>query len=372
MTQRVALRWQRWEAMYTVDFTVDALRRRCWRLANELAVRSMRCLVTHDTRFLSGPLAREAFQLLSYRGLQVKFNPTPVPLAAVELAVEQRRVDAAVVISAGNRPYWFNGLYALLPIEEQAILEPVELPPLDERPFPDLSSDDEQHRIDVRGPYLEWLRSLVDIDLIRRASLTLFVDAMNGPTSGYLPTLLGEGSQTRAVEINREPDPLFGRATPQPLESGVPRLRKLVRESDSHFGVAISADGRVVVATEHYGELVRPFELGLLLAEYQLKYKQPRGQVIIGPEGDYPWLANWITEHQVKVELLPQPGLRIAEVVARERQNLLVGVSETGEITLGKYAAAPDATLATLLLTEWIARRGCKLQQLVAELRTPA
>src|SRR5262249_17462559 len=135
-------------------------------------------------------------------------------------------------------------------------------------------------QVDLRAPYLEMLRDSVDMDLVHRATLTVFVDPMNGATSGYIPAALGDGGQTKAIEINREIDPLFGRQAPQPAEAGLNRLRKLVKESDSHLGVALSADGRAISVADNVGEIVPMLDLTLLLAQYLQRQYRQRGAIV--------------------------------------------------------------------------------------------
>jgi phosphomannomutase len=275
------------------------------------------------------------------------------------------------VISAGNRPYWFGGLIALAPASDPplfATFEPAAPSGDPAPPFPPLPPENgAPGQIDLRGPYLDSLREWVEIEAIRRAPLTMFVDAMNGTTSGYIPAALGEGTQAKAIEINRETDALFGRQTPQPAEVGLQRLRKLVKESDSHMGVAISADGRAVAVADHTGELVPALDLALLLAQYLSSQHRQRGLVIAPAGAAEPagGLKSWGEAVGLRVELATDPAARIAEVTERDRGSLLVGVTASGEVTMGRYGAAPDGTLAALVLAEVIARYGDKLRPLV-------
>lgn len=366
------LLWHCWEGIYTADFTLEAVERRCRRLGALLAARQALCLVSHDTRFLSGQFARFALRTLEAQGARACFCPTPATLPAVELALAQRRADCALVVSAANRPHWFNGLMLLGPQDDPSALEPDGQPPEQDAPAfppPPLDSSD-QTQVDLRGPYIEQLRGVLDLDLVRRSSLTVFVDPMNGCAAGYVPAVIGEGSQTKAIEINREPDPLFGRQPPQPSETGLTRLRKLVKESDSHFGAAISADGRALGITDSAGDLVATQDVALILALYLSRQHRLRGTVVLpAPGDDSAGLRNWEQSTGLRVETAADPGARIAELVAQDRHTLLCGATAAGELTLGRYSAAPDATLAALLLLELIARSGGKLRAQVEDLR---
>jgi phosphomannomutase len=323
---------------------------------------------------MAAHFARHAYHRLASHGVRVSFCPTPAPLPAVELALEQRRADTALIVAAGNRPFWYNGLTVLAPLE----ISPFESmwsgdAQVSETPFPPGPLDvSDNTQVDLRAPYLEMLRDAVDMDLVRRATLTVFVDPMNGATSGYIPAALGEGGQTKAIEINREIDPLFGRQPPQPAEAGLNRLRKLVKESDSHLGIGLSADGRALGVADNIGEMAPLLDVTLLLAQYLHRQYRQRG-AIVAPvaEGalDTERLRSWEDAVGLKVELPADPAARIAELLSQDRNSLLVGATAGGEITLGRYSASPDATLAALILLECVARANVRLRALLDEMK---
>ena len=373
MSQRARLQWSRWEGVYSADFALDGVRRRSRRMAEVALAHQWGCLVAHDTRFMGAHFARYAYRVIEQTAVPVGFCPTPTSVPMIELAIERRRYACALVVTAGNRPHWFNGLHALVPLAE---INPLDLSvePLSEpaAPFfpPDLLPAGEQTQVDLRTPYIEALRELIDIDLVRRATLTLFVDPMNGSTSGLVPAILGEGAQTRAVEINREADPLFNRQTPLPSEATLARVRKLVKESDSHLGVAISADGRALGVCDNTGELATPLEVALLLGQHLSRQHRLRGLIIVPQQAEMPaGLASWEAATGQKVEVSADPSARIAEIVASDRTTLLVGMTAAGEPTIGRYTGSADATLAALVLFELIAVAGGKLRTQLEELR---
>ncbi len=358
-----------WEAIYTVDFTLEQVRRRATRLGQGLAERGLSCLVAYDTRFMGSLFAREAAAILQSQGVRTNIAAGPTPLPALHHALEQRRAETALYISAARRPYFYNGLLLLGEQLHGLSLEPAELgadlpafPPPGELPADQLS--------DMRGPYLEALRSIVDLELVRRTSLTIFVDVMNGTTAGIFPALLSEGGQTRAIEINREPDPLFGRVPPAPAESSLTRLKKLVRESDSHLGLALAADGTALAVVDKQGEQLDPSETALLLAAYLARQQRQRGTVVIAnpapgtPLAGLPRLTAWEEATGLRAECLADPTARFAELSGTER-SLLIGATASGEIIIGRYATYPDAVLAGLLCVELVARNSGNLRTLI-------
>jgi phosphomannomutase len=199
---------------------------------------------------------------------------------------------------------------------------------------------------------------------------------MNGTTAGYLPAVISEGGQTRAIEINRETDPLFSKLTPLPAETGLNRLRKLVRESDSHLGLAFSADGTALGVVDKNGEQLEPIEIVLLLAAYLVRQYRQKGLVIApAPTADSRFadslvgLSEWEDALGLKVELAEDASARIAALPATGKNNLLVGCSSEGGIILGNYTLYPDALLAGLMMAELVARNAGNLQAMLNELR---
>lgn len=365
-----------WEGISAADFTLAQLRRRVAPLALSLAERSWNCIVALDTRFMSGIFANEILTILTAQGVSARLALAPAPLPAVQHALDRRQADCALIVTARNRPYWYNGLVLLAP-------HALRLSPdsgtttLAESAFPPeppvLGSE---QTIDLRGPYLDDLRAQADIELIRRVSLTIFIDPMNGTTAGYFPSLIVENGQTRAIEINKELDPLFGRLTPLPVESGLNRMRKLVRESDSHMGLAFSADGTALGVVDKQGEQIELLEMALLLGLYLAQQHRQKGIIVAPLPGPNSPLAAavarataWEEALGVKIELSADPSSRIAELLASEKPGLLLGCTLEGELVLGRYGPCPDGLLAGLLFAELVARNNGNLRGLIDGLR---
>lgn len=381
MSERLWLITKFWEGVYAADFTLEQVRRRCYCLGEALIKRGWRCLVAHDTRFMSSLFARDIYRNLALQGVPVSLVTTPAPLPAVQFALDRQQANCALIVSARNRPYWYNGLVLLGPSDADLPLQPSnQAPP--PQPFPPPADPNAQGQLsiaetsqDLRSPYLDMLRKRVDVNLIRRSTLTIFVDPMNGTTAGYFPATIGEGGQTRAIEINRETDPLFSKLTPLPVESGLTRLRKLVRESDSHLGLAFSADGAALGVVDKNGEQLDLLEIVLLLAAYMARQYRHKGLVIapLPAAGSAlaearSGLSKWENAIGIKVELTTVPATRMAELLAQGKNNLLLGCTAEGELVLGRYTPYPDALFAGLMMAELIARNGGNLRAMLDEL----
>ncbi|GAB4431165.1 MAG: phosphoglucomutase [Chloroflexi bacterium OHK40] len=366
-----------WEAVYAADFTLDQVRRRAAALADGLARRNLSCIVAYDTRFMGGLFARDVAAALQARGLRAPVTASPVTLPALHHALDQHLADCALYVSASNRPYFYNGLALLAPDPTGLTLEPPEGAdalagrPYAAGPFPPTGDQPPDQSLDLRTGYLEALRAALDLELIRRTPLTIFVDPMSGTTAGIVPALLGEGGQTRAIEINREPDPLFGRLVPSPVEAGLNRLKKLVRESDSHLGLACSADGTALAVVDKNGEQLDPAETALLLAAYLARQHRLRGPVVIpAPAAGTPLagparLSAWEDATGLRIEVAPDPAARLRELITRDHAPPLLGATDDGQFIISRYASYPDAVLAGMICAEMVARSGGSLRSLI-------
>ncbi|NJP06270.1 MAG: phosphoglucomutase [Chloroflexaceae bacterium] len=385
-----------WEGIFAADFTLEQVRRYAVSLAESLVARKWSCLLTYDTRFLSNLLAEDIARVLSACRVPVSLAAAPSPLPAVYYALKQRQADCALMVSARNRPYWYNGLLLIEPdsdeppipwlpnpsrlLAEQPATPPSAMASVVNQPFPFLPSEQQiappNSRV-IRSPYMDMLRQVIDINLIRRATLTIIVDPMHGTTAGYFPALIGDTAQTMAIEINREIDPLFGKTVPLPAEASLNRLRKLVRESDSHLGIALSADGTALSVIDNLGEPLSYLELVLLLGSYLSQHYRQKGMVVAPPPARGTPLANsvdnlsdWQDEFGLQIELSADATNRITTLASEPSSSLVVGCTNEGQILLYRYSPYPDAVLAGLLLVEMVARKGMKLGALIIDLRS--
>lgn len=355
-----------WEAVVAAGFTLDQFRRRCRTMAETLAARNWTCLVGCDTRFLGSQLALDAYRTLRGAGVSALLVTNSVPFPAIEMALEQQRADCALLVSAGDRPYWMQGLIALTPQLDQSPIAPAASAP--DGAFPEDSSESTERALtDLRPIYIEQLRAGIEIEVVRRSPLTIFIDPMYGSAAGIVSAVIGDGAQAKAIEINRDPDPLFGRQTPEPVTTNLVRLRKLVRESNAHFGAALSADGRAISLIDGNGAQLTPTQVGMLLGYHFARHQRRRGLVIVPDvqQQSETEIRNWEGRTGLKLDREAAPARKIGEIVQHDRQSLLVGVTAAGEVYQGRGGIGPDAARTALLTAECVARAGVPLADLM-------
>ena len=120
-------------------------------------------------------------------------------------------------------------------------------------------------RINPREAYLERLRSLVNLEMIREARLKVVVDPIYGSAQGYLDTLLEEAGCEVSVLHNWR-DPHFGGRPPVPADDHLQELAFQVAETSAHLGLATDGDAERFGLVDADGTTVEPnYFLGLLL-----------------------------------------------------------------------------------------------------------
>jgi phosphomannomutase len=135
-------------------------------------------------------------------------------------------------------------------------------------------------RFDPAPAYIEHLKTLIDLQPIKNAGLTIMVDAMWGNGAGWFPRLL-DGGSTRVIEIHNTRNPIFPEMTrPEPIP---PNIDVGLAETVAHQAdVLIVTDGdadRVGVGDEH-GDFVNQLEVYGLLALYLLEVRKERGAIV--------------------------------------------------------------------------------------------
>jgi len=368
-----------WKGIFAVDFTLKQTRLSSYQLSEILLKQNKSCLIAYDTRFMSNLFAQDIANIFEIQGVKVHLAAMPAPLPAIQLALSQQQIPYALVVTARNDPYWYNGLVILetalqptLPLlTPPAVLNPIFAWPTFPPPLPKAA----EAMLNLRGPYLEMLREKLDVNLIRRSPLTLFVDPMCGTTTGCVPLIIGDGSQTRAVEINRETDPLFSKLTPLPVGTDLARIKKLVRESDSHLGLAFSADGTALGVVDKAGNQLDQVEIALLLASYLARQYRQKGLIIVPqPLAGSPLATNlkglsvWQESLGLQVEFSAEATDQIRCNLAQEQPTLLLGCTPEGEIVFGQGNRCPDALFAGMLIVEQVVRNGSNLRALLNDL----
>ena len=190
-----------WRGVIAADFTFANVRRVAEAIAQyvrEEGDPAKGLVVGYDTRFLSAEFAKHASEVVAAAGIPVSLADRATPTPAVSYAVVARHKAGAIMLTASHNPYRWNGVKFKAPYGGSAapsIMRRIEihLHRLDRsRARPRKRRPVAIQTVDLVGPYLERLKSLVHLDRIRASGRRFVIDPMYGAARGCLARLFDE------------------------------------------------------------------------------------------------------------------------------------------------------------------------------------
>lgn len=223
-----------------------------------------------------------------------------------------------VQFTASHNPGGYNGVKFCLPgaapVTPQDLIAVRDLvmgPPL-----PPAARQGEYRRIDVLADYAAHLRSLVDLDGMRR--LKVVVDAGNGMAGLTTDAVLGP-LDVEIVGLYLDLDGTFPHHMPNPLlPENLVDAQAAVREHGADLGLVFDGDADRCFIIDERGDVVTPSVITALIAGQELS-REPGGTIVI----------NTITSRVV------------GETVARLGGELVI--SKVGHTSVKAQMAAHDA-----------------------------
>jgi phosphomannomutase len=218
--------------------------------------------------------------------------------------------------------------------------------------------------VDVRPAYLERLRDIVDLEVIRKANLKVAYDPLWGAARSYPDRLLREaGVNVSTVHDSR--DVLFGGHAPEPDDHLLDSLRQKMRESGAHIGISTDGDADRFGILDQDGTFLQPNYVIALLFDYLVESRGWKNGVAKSVATTN--LINALAE-QLQVPLYETPvGFKyIGELIKGDK--IAIGGEESAGLSIRHHVPEKDGILAGLLCCEMVARRGKTLQQQLVEL----
>jgi alpha-D-glucose phosphate-specific phosphoglucomutase len=363
-----------WRAVMADEFTFANVRRAVTGIARYAASQKpqgARILVGHDPRFLGETFCDLAAQILIQHGITPVVIPQPAPTPAIAFEVIRLRADGAINFTASHNPPEYNGIKFSTPdgapalpevtrqIEANVPVDGMEAPALAPRATPPA-----RESVDVRPAYLERLRDIVDLEVIRKANLKVAYDPLWGAARSYPDRLLREaGVNVSTVHDSR--DVLFGGHAPEPDDHLLDSLRQKMRESGAHIGISTDGDADRFGILDQDGTFLQPNYVIALLFDYLVESRGWKNGVAKSVATTN--LINALAE-QLQVPLYETPvGFKyIGELIKGDK--IAIGGEESAGLSIRHHVPEKDGILAGLLCCEMVARRGKTLQQQLVEL----
>jgi phosphomannomutase len=363
-----------WRAIIARDYTFDNVRRAALGVAGlmksaGLAERGV--VVGYDLRFESEDFARAAAETLNGAGVRARLCARAEPTPVISFTILDRKAGGGITITASHNPPQYNGFKVRSDYGGAAAPDTIAqlerlIAEIEPEQIPSMARDEALRRglleeIQPADAYVEHLGTLVDLDALRKARLTVVVDAMYGSGMGWFPRLLG-GGDLEIVEINAQRNPSFGGINPEPIPRNLQKLFTTVVAVGADVGLATDGDAdRLGVADEH-GQFIDQLRVISLLALYLLDVRGYRGP-IVKTLSTSSMLDRLGELYHVPVH---ETGVGFKYVAPKMLEtNALIGGEESGGYAFRGHIPERDGILAGLFLLDMMVKLGKSPSQLV-------
>lgn len=380
MTTDIKFGTDGWRGRIAEDYTFDNVRRCTQGFARYILERyqprehQRGVVVGGDKRFASEFFCVAVAEVLSANGIPVHFCGGGVPTPVISYSVKAQNAIGAINITASHNPPTDNGFKVrdenggAIPPEDLLKIEgliPITIDLVKRRKFDDGVADGSIRPFDPVPRYIEQVKSLVDLEPIRRAGFTVLVDSMWGNGAGWFTKLLAGGA-TKVVEIHSERNPSFPEMKrPEPIhpniDAGLTKAKKI------HADVVLITDGdadRAGFADEN-GLFINQLRAYGLLAMYLLDVRKMRGPIVKTLS------TTSMLEALGKLYNVPvhETGVGFKYVAPKMMEtDALIGGEESGGYAFKGHVLERDGILAGLFFLDMMCKTGLKPSQLLRKL----
>lgn len=316
-----------------------------------------------DTRTSNIVLKNAMLSGLLATGIQVvDFGIIPTP--ALQFGVSKLKLDFGVVITASHNPPEFNGIKCIAS-------DGTELARSDEEKIERLYFQksykmvawDRLGRVsehDITREYIDAVKSLVDVHVIREANLKVVLDCANGTACYTSPKLLEELG-CRVIPLNVQPRGMPSHPS-EPTAENLQELMTSVKESAADLGIAHDGDADRVIFVDEKGDYI-PGEISLALCAREL-VKENKGGLVVTAVSSSACLEDVVKAEGGEVEYTKVGSPVIARVM-REK-GAVFGGEENGGLIFPKFQYCRDGAIGAAKVLELVAKTRLPISKLIS------
>jgi phosphomannomutase len=326
-----------------------------------------RIAVGHDMRLSSPSMAAAVIRGASGVGADV----LDIGLIGTEMlyfAVGELGLDGGITVTASHNPKEYTGMKIVrrgaLPVGGESGLFDVRDRAMSCDQVARPVSPGQVEPYDVWPAYVDRVMSFIDVSALR--PLRVVIDAANGMAGAMLPPVL-ERLPVDAVRCFFEPDGSFPNHEPNPL---LPENREFIvgktLEEAADLGVAFDGDADRCFFVDDRGEFV-PGDFATALFAESILEKEPGAKII------YDVRASWAVPETIEraggVPLINRVGHAYIKHRMR-KEGAAFGGEVSGHYYFRDFSQADSGVIPFLLMLELISKRGQKLSEILAPLRS--
>lgn len=367
-----------WRAIIAEDFTFANVRRVTQAVANYLLADKGRgeVVIGFDNRFLAPEFAAAAAEVMAANGFRVYLPSGAVPTPVTAWAIIHCKAMGALMFTASHNPPEYCGVKFIPDYAGPALPEVTEVI---EREIANVSATDnvrclrlDQARekgmvvdLEPKEPYLEYLKGLINVEVLKKTGLKVVVDPLYGAGIGYLEDFLRQAG-CHVDTLHNYRDPLFGGYMPDPGARGLRQLVREVKEKGADLGLALDGDADRFGVIDNNGNYLEANEVLYLIMAHLITRRNYQGPVA----------RSIATTHSLDL-LAKAHGLEVIETPvgfkyigqALRNNSCILGCEESGGMSILGHIPEKDGILATALVAEIRAVEGRSLGDILKDLR---
>jgi len=355
-----------WRAIIADTYTFENVRIISQAVADYLGS-GKRVAVGFDTRFLSGEFAYAAAEVLANNGIKALLSDRPIPTPTLSFAVKNRSMDLGIMITASHNPAEYNGYKIKVSsggaagsevtakIESLLLKNPVKA---------DKHTGNLIKKEDITIDYVRFLRSYIDLKIIRNKKFKVLVDAMYGSGHSFVAEVL-KGTKIKIEFMRDTVNPSFGGRRPEPVEENLEELKERVRKEKFDLGIALDGDADRIAAVAPGGIFIHPQKILGLLVLHLNQDRHLSGGIVKTICGTT--MVDHIADF-LKIKLYETPvGFKYISNLM-ETEDIVAGGEEAGGMGVKNYIPERDGSMAGLLLLEMMAYRNKNILKILNEM----
>lgn len=376
-----------WRAIIADEFTFENIRLVSQAIADYLKSKSSRSaalsvIVGGDTRFLSEKFSEIATEVLCGNGIKTFLCNRDTPTPVISFEIIRRKLSGGINFTASHNPYQYQGLKfspstggPATPDVTKTIERNCESPRLKIKSttLHEAAKNKLLETVDPSANYIKYVKTLIDLDEIKKSKIKTAVDLLHGTARGYLDTILEDAGVDTTV-LNEERDVLFDGGSPEPSKENLKNLYRVMKEEKLQIGLATDGDADRFGIIDEDGSFITPNYLIAILLYHMIKTKGYKGMVVRSVMTTH--LIDKVAKH-FGVEVVETPvGFKyIGEVMINENSaypskkgGFIIGGEESGGLTIRGHVPEKDGILACLLALEAVCAHKKSLSAILAEI----
>jgi alpha-D-glucose phosphate-specific phosphoglucomutase len=366
-----------WRGILAEDFTFANARLVCQAIADYLQQEGLAhqgVVIGYDTRFQSEAFAATAAEVMAGNGIISHLTTRDCPTPVVSFATREGKRAGGINITASHNPAEYNGLKfspATGGPAPSKVTNAIEsriggLNPAAVKTMLMASAREKGLVVDLepRAAYFEHLRTLVDLEVLRRSGLKVVVDVLYGTGRDYLDVFLKEaGVEVELLHGYR--DAYFGGHRPEPSEEFLQDLSARIRATGAHLGLAVDADADRFGVMDAGGVYRDANTVLGLLFDYLIETRGWDGGVARSVATTH--LLDRIAAKYNRPVYVTKVGFKHLGEYINNDQVVMVGEESEG-FSMKRHLPEKDGILAGVMVAEMVARKGKGLPELIADL----